>query len=59
MRAGSVAVLGQLSEAQIGDCFRAGGFAPADVAIYTQVVMRRIAALKRPAGSVALARVLA
>jgi len=39
-------VLGQLSEAQIGDCFRAGGFTPADVAIYTQVVMRRIAALR-------------
>ena len=39
-------VLGQLSEAQIGDCFRAGGFAPADIAIYTEVVMRRIAALK-------------
>jgi len=39
-------VLGQLSEAQIGDCFRAGGFTPADVATYTQVVMRRIAALK-------------
>ena len=38
--------LGQLSEAQIGDCFRAGGFSPADVATYTQVVMRRIAALK-------------
>src|SRR5688572_3081435 len=39
-------VLGQLSEAQIGDCFRAGGFAPAEIAIYTEVVMRRIAALR-------------
>ena len=38
--------LSQLSAAQIGDCFRAGGFAPADVATYTQVVMRRIAALR-------------
>jgi len=38
--------LSQLSSTQIGDCFRAGGFAPADVATYTQVVMRRIAALR-------------
>ena len=38
--------LSQLSATQIGDCFRAGGFAPADVATYTQVVMRRIAALR-------------
>ena len=38
--------LGQLSATQIGDCFRAGGFEPADVATYTEVVMRRIAALK-------------
>jgi len=37
--------LGQLSETQIGDCFRAGGFTPADVATYTQAVMRRVAAL--------------
>jgi len=38
--------LSQLSETQIGDCFRAGGFASADVAIYTEAVMRRIAALR-------------
>ena len=38
--------LSQLSAVQIGDCFRAGGFAAADVAIYTQAVMRRIAALR-------------
>jgi hypothetical protein len=38
--------LSQLSAAQIGDCFRAGGFAPADVLIYTQAVMARIAALR-------------
>ena len=43
--------------AQIGDCFRAGGFTPADVAIYTQVVMRRIAALRDlPAPSIVGAR---
>jgi len=48
--------LSQLSAAQIGDCFRAGGFAPADVATYTQVVMRRIAALRDlPAPSIARA----
>jgi hypothetical protein len=39
--------LGQLSVQQIGDCFRAGGFSPADVEAYTQVVMQRIAALKK------------
>ena len=38
--------LSQLSAVQIGDCFRAGGFAPADVVIYTQAVMARIAALR-------------
>jgi len=38
--------LSQLTSTQIGDCFRAGGFAPADVALYTQTVMRRIAALR-------------
>ena len=37
--------LSQLSAAQIGDCFRAGGFAPADVEIYTRAVLLRIAAL--------------
>jgi hypothetical protein len=45
--------LGRLSAQQIGDCFRAGGFAPADVETYTRVVLRRIAALNAltPAGS--------
>jgi hypothetical protein len=38
--------LSQLSATQIGDCFRAGGFAPEDVALYTQTVMRRVAALR-------------
>jgi len=38
--------LGQLSAAQIGDCFRASGFSPADVEAYTETVMQRIAALK-------------
>jgi hypothetical protein len=40
--------LGQLSAAQIRDCFRASGFSPADVEAYTQAVMQRIAALKAP-----------
>jgi hypothetical protein len=52
--------LGQLSAAQISDCFRASGFSPADVEAYTQAVMQRIAALKaldtQPAGSTADAR---
>jgi hypothetical protein len=34
--------LGQLSAAQISDCFRASGFSPADVEAYTQAVMQRI-----------------
>ena len=38
--------LGQLSAEQISDCFRAGGFSPADVEEYTRAVARRIAALK-------------
>ena len=38
--------LGQLSAAQITDCFRASGFSPADIEVYTQAVMQRIAALK-------------
>jgi hypothetical protein len=38
--------LGQLSAVQITDCFRASGFAPADVEAYTQAVMQRIAALQ-------------
>jgi len=40
-------VLGQLSTNQIGDCFRAGGFTPAEVDGYTKVVMQRIDALKK------------
>ena len=38
--------LGQLSAAQISDIFRTAGFSAADVGRYTQVVLRRIAALK-------------
>jgi hypothetical protein len=37
--------LAQLSAEQLGDCFRAGGFAAADVEIYTRVLLTRIAAL--------------
>jgi hypothetical protein len=40
-------LLGQFSTAQIGDCFRAAGFSPAEVAGYTQVVMQRINSLKK------------
>lgn len=40
-------LLGQLSTEQIGDCFRAGGFSPAEVVGYTRVVMQRIDALKK------------
>jgi hypothetical protein len=40
-------LLGQLSTNQIGDCFRAGGFTPAEVDGYTRVVMQRIEALKK------------
>jgi hypothetical protein len=45
--------LGQLSARQVGDCFRAGSFTPADVETYTRVVLQRIAALNAltPAGS--------
>lgn len=39
--------LGRLSPRQIGDCFRAAGFAPPEVDRYTQVVLQRIAALNR------------
>jgi hypothetical protein len=39
-------LLGRLSEEQIGDCFRAGGFSPADVDAYSAAVMQRISALK-------------
>jgi hypothetical protein len=37
--------LAALSVTQIGDCFRAGGFPPADVEAYTTVIVSRIAAL--------------
>ena len=40
-------LLGRYSTAQIGDCFRAAGFTPAEVEGYTKVVMRRIDALKK------------
>ena len=39
--------LGQFSAEQIGDCFRAAGFSPAEVEGYTRVVIERIDALKR------------
>jgi hypothetical protein len=37
--------LSQLSEEQINDCFRAAGYTPAEISIYTQVVRKRIAEL--------------
>ncbi|MBZ5538822.1 MAG: DUF493 domain-containing protein [Acidobacteriia bacterium] len=37
--------LSQLSEEQIRDCFRAGGYAPEDVTVYTEAVRKRIAEL--------------
>jgi hypothetical protein len=37
--------LSQLSEQQIGDCFRAAGYRPEEVAMYTQAVQKRIADL--------------
>jgi hypothetical protein len=40
-------LLGRFSSDQIGDCFRAGGFSPAEVQGYTRVVMRRIDELKK------------
>jgi hypothetical protein len=39
--------LGRLSSAQIRDGFRAAGFSPDDVEAYAQVVMQRIAALRK------------
>ena len=39
--------LGELSSAQIADCFSAAGFSPAEVEGYTSVVMQRIDALKK------------
>jgi hypothetical protein len=35
--------LSQLSEEQIRDCFRAGGYTPEEVTVYTQAVQKRIA----------------
>jgi hypothetical protein len=40
-------LLGQLSTEQIGDCFRAAGFSPAEVEGYTRVLMQRIDVLKK------------
>jgi len=37
--------LSQLSEEQISDCFRAAGYTPAEISIYTQTVQKRIAEL--------------
>jgi hypothetical protein len=37
--------LAQLSAEQISDCFRAGGYTPEEVAIYTRAVQKRIAEL--------------
>jgi hypothetical protein len=39
--------LGQFSAEQIGDCFRAAGFSPAEVEGYTKAVLQRIEALKK------------
>ncbi len=39
--------LGQFSAEQIGDCFRAAGFSPAEAEGYARVVMQRIEALKK------------
>ena len=38
--------LGRLSAEQIRDAFRASGFSPADIEVYTQVVVTRIRALQ-------------
>ncbi|MGD0579104.1 MAG: hypothetical protein ABSC08_09260 [Bryobacteraceae bacterium] len=40
-------LLGQFSTVQIGDCFRAAGFSPAEVEVYTRVVLQRIDTLKK------------
>ena len=37
--------LAQLSEDQVSDCFRAAGYSPAEIVIYTQTVRERIAEL--------------
>ncbi len=38
--------LSKLTEAQIGDAFRAAGYGPADVQSLTRAIRRRIAALE-------------
>jgi hypothetical protein len=38
--------LGRLSATQIADCFRAGGFSPPDVDVYTRALLKRISALR-------------
>jgi hypothetical protein len=40
-------LLGRFSTDQIGDCFRAGGFSPAEVVGYSTVVIERIEALRK------------
>jgi hypothetical protein len=37
--------LSQLTEEQISDCFRAAGYTPTEITIYTQTVRKRIAEL--------------
>ena len=37
--------LSELSEGQLSDCFRAAGYTPAEITIYTQTVQKRIAEL--------------
>jgi hypothetical protein len=39
--------LGRLSPEQVHDCFRAAGFTPDEIEMYAQVVLERIAALKK------------
>jgi hypothetical protein len=39
-------MLGRLSDEQIGDCFRASGYSPEEVDIFTRIVQGRIAELK-------------
>ena len=37
--------LSQLSEEQVSDCFRAAGYTPDEITLYTQAVRKRIAEL--------------
>jgi hypothetical protein len=50
-----VNLLGRLSDKQIGDAFRAANYSPAEVAIYTRTVRRKITELRNAAGSENLA----